>query len=319
MLQKVGTIEFITCMLRLLPSQCDIYVGASCSVLALRIDHKLCAFSCLGGSGLTVTVKDGYIFPQGNYVGVYTSQLQKHVIDALYPPIQPNDVLKNVYVVNDTVLRYLDLQGAYLADAPLVLPSLFVLRLNGSIVDAKNITNSVFNGVSHVGLVTLNNSEYSGIIGGVINATAHSNTRMQAVSLLNSRRSTVRRLRALSNWESAIGIKGGEQNEISYCDTGGTNVYPTLGRAIWLLATVSGYVHNCYVHHSLTHALDFDAYTSSSVAWKNLCEDNKAEGIFVEETAHNNVIASNTCRRNKNGIGVYSKCCRSSERKYVFW
>ena len=129
---------------------------------------------------------------------------------------------------------------------------------------------------------------------------------MQAVSLLNSRRSTVRRLRALSNWESAIGIKGGEQNEISYCDTGGTNVYPTLGRAIWLLATVSGYVHNCYVHHSLTHALDFDAYTSSSVAWNNLCEDNKAEGIFVEETAHNNVIASNTCRRNKNGIGVYS-------------
>ena len=32
----------------------------------------------------------------------------------------------------------------------------------------------------------------------------------------------------------------------------------------------------------------------------------KAEGIFVEETAHDNIIASNTCRRNKNGIGVYS-------------
>ena len=107
--------------------------------------------SCLGGLGLTVTVKDGYIFPQGNYVGVYTSQLQKHVIDALYPPIQPNEILKNIHIVNDTVLRYLDLQGAYLADAPLVLPSLFVLKLNGSIVDAKNITNSIFNGVSHVG------------------------------------------------------------------------------------------------------------------------------------------------------------------------
>ena len=101
---------------------------------------------------MTVTVKDGYIFPQGNYVGVYTSQLQKRVIDALYPPIQPNDILKNIHVINGTVLRYLDLQGAYLADAPLVLPSLFVLRLNGSIVDAKNITNSIFNGVSHVGL-----------------------------------------------------------------------------------------------------------------------------------------------------------------------
>ena len=267
-----------------------------------------CTFSSslTGTSGLTVTVKNGYVFPHGDYVGMYTSQLQKNVIDALYPQINPKEILQNVHIVNDTVLRYLDLQGTYLADAPLVLPSLFVLRLNGSIVDANNITNSRFNGVSHVGLITLNQTVYSGVIGGIINATVHSNTQMQALSLLNSRRSTVRRLRALSNWESAIGVKGGEQNEISHCDTGGTAANATLGRAIWLLATSSGYVHNCYVHHSLTHALDFDAYTSSSVAWNNLCEDNKAEGIFVEETAHDNIIASNTCRRNKNGIGVYS-------------
>jgi hypothetical protein len=32
------------------------------------------------------------------------------------------------------------------------------------------------------------------------------------------------------------------------------------------------------------HALDFDAYTSSSSAYSNLCEDNGEEGIFVEET-----------------------------------
>ena len=55
-----------------------------------------------------------------------------------------------------------------------------------------------------------------------------------------------------------------------------------------------------------TFTLDFDAYTSNSVAWNNLCEDNKDEGIFVEETAHNNIIVGNTCRRNGNGIGVYS-------------
>jgi hypothetical protein len=54
------------------------------------------------------------------------------------------------------------------------------------------------------------------------------------------------------------------------------------------------------------HALDFDAYTGSSVAWENLCEDNKHEGIFVEETSHDNIIVSNTCRRNGHGIGVYT-------------
>ena len=65
-------------------------------------------------------------------------------------------------------------------------------------------------------------------------------------------------------------------------------------------------MHDNHVHHSNSHALDFDAYTSSSVCFNNLCEDNADEGIFVEETAHDNVVAGNTCRRNNNGIGVYS-------------
>ncbi len=59
------------------------------------------------------------------------------------------------------------------------------------------------------------------------------------------------------------------------------------------------------MHHSASHALDFDAYTSSSVAYNTTCEDNTAEGIFVEETANDNVVAGNTCRRNGDGIAVY--------------
>ena len=65
-------------------------------------------------------------------------------------------------------------------------------------------------------------------------------------------------------------------------------------------------MHDNHVHHAGAHALDFDAYTSRSVCYNNLCEDNREEGIFVEETAHDNVIVANTCRRNGNGIGVYS-------------
>ena len=47
-------------------------------------------------------------------------------------------------------------------------------------------------------------------------------------------------------------------------------------------------------------------YTSSSAAYNNLCEDNREEGIFVEETASGNFIFNNTVRRNGCGIGVYS-------------
>ena len=60
-------------------------------------------------------------------------------------------------------------------------------------------------------------------------------------------------------------------------------------RGVWTLATSRAYVHHNHVHHSDKHALDFDAYTGNSVAWENLCEDNKEQGIFVEETSHDNV------------------------------
>ena len=72
-------------------------------------------------------------------------------------------------------------------------------------------------------------------------------------------------------------------------------------RAIWTLATSKAYVHHNHVHHSSSHALDFDAYTAESIAWENLCEDNKDEGIFVEKQ-HTTIGCMNTCRRNGNGI-----------------
>jgi parallel beta-helix repeat protein len=71
------------------------------------------------------------------------------------------------------------------------------------------------------------------------------------------------------------------------------------------------------VHHAAAHALDFDAYTSNSVAYNNTCEDNTEEGIFVEETAHDNVVAANTCRRNGNGIAVYSNAVGPAANNFI--
>ena len=261
----------------------------------------------VGSAPVTHVVKNGYLLPAGDYVGVHTSELQARVIDSLYPQIHPKKALASISLVNSSVLRYLTLEGDYFADVPLVLPSLFVLRLNGTMKDAQNLSASSLNGVPHVGMITLNVSMYSAVVGGTVDATTWNATRMLAVSVLNSERSAVRFVRALSNWQTSIGVHGGSQNEIAHCDAGGVEGAPILARAIWLLATAKCYVHHCHVHHAQMHALDFDAYTASSVAWSNLCEDNKEEGIFVEETAHDNVITGNTCRRNKNGIGVYSK------------
>ena len=251
-------------------------------------------------SSLEVTVSDGRVQPSNEYVGTFTSQIQRNVIDAMFPSVEPNAAS----IVDEKVLRYLNLNGDYQADVPLLIPSLFVLRLNGSIVDAANLT--IQQDSSALGLVLFNNTQYSSIQGGTVDATTHSTTQIQAVSVLNGVRNSVRSVRANSQFETAIGVRGGTQNEVAYCDAGGNANKMSPVRAIWTLATSKAYVHHNHVHHSSSHALDFDAYTASSIAWENLCEDNKDEGIFVEETAHDNVICMNTCRRNGNGIGVYS-------------
>jgi hypothetical protein len=54
-------------------------------------------------------------------------------------------------------------------------------------------------------------------------------------------------------------------------------------------------VHDNTVRHCTVHVIDFDAYTTNSAAWSNLVEENnqvpgsQGEGIFVEETATNNL------------------------------
>ena len=269
--------------------------------MILRILTLTLTILIVATSSLEVTISDGRVQPSNRYVGTFTSQIQRNVIDAMFPSVKPN-VAESI--VDSNVLRYLNLNGDYEADVPLVIPSLFVLRLNGSIVDAANLT--IRRDSSAVGLVFFNGSQYSSIQGGIVDATTHSTTQVQAVSVLNGVRNSVRSVRANSQFETAIGVRGGTQNEVAYCDAGGNANKMSPVRAIWTLATSKAYVHHNHVHHSSSHALDFDAYTASSIAWENLCEDNKDEGIFVEETAHDNVICMNTCRRNGNGIGVYS-------------
>ena len=113
---------------------------------------------------------------------------------------------------------------------------------------------------------------------------------MYAVSVFNSQKTAVRGLRLVAQWETCVGVRGGSHNEVSSNNVGGAPGRTTPAtRGVWTLATSRAYVHHNHVHHSDKHALDFDAYTGNSVAWENLCEDNKEQGIFVEETSHDNV------------------------------
>ena len=239
----------------------------------------------------------------GVYVGIHTSELQANVIDRYFEPIHEHP--KDVSLFNATRLRRLTLTGAYLADVPLQLPSLFVLELSGgstSITAAKNL--SQFNVSRFEGILQLDDVWYSAVIGTgnpmpMIDTTPlpaiprPSNTtkmpnNFMAIALVGGGRNSIRNVRLIANNSgSTIGINMSPNAEIGGCDIGGrgVGVGMTIGRCIWALATNGALVHDNHVHHCSKHALDFDAFTSASAAWSNLCEYNGEEGIFVEETA----------------------------------
>jgi hypothetical protein len=68
-------------------------------------------------STTSITVVNGYVGHQ--YVGFHTSELQKNVIDKLFQDVTKAN-WSQTSLVNSTILRYLNLQGPYYADVPLV-------------------------------------------------------------------------------------------------------------------------------------------------------------------------------------------------------
>ena len=206
-------------------------------------------------------------------------------------------------LINASTLRYLLLDGAYLCDVPLRLPSLFVLQLGAgaSIKPATNL--SLDNTTTFTGLVEMSDVHFSAVVGGTVDASSLPAEAFdypyrrgyQAVAIKGGSNNAVRHvsLRA-NNSDGAVGINQSPHGEIAHCDIGGGpgGQGMTKGRCVWCLATSHALVHDNHVRNCSSHSLDFDAFTSTSAAYSNLCEDGIEEGIFVEETASNNFVSS---------------------------
>lgn len=128
------------------------------------------------GGLLELWVDDGYLVtggggskPQRTLIGTKASDLQK-LIDRRIPPPVP---LSNVTaVVNATQFRRLRLSGAYTADVPLDLPSLFVLALD---VGTTYSASAAGVGDSNAGIqnmIQANGTYYTAIVGGHFDCSA---------------------------------------------------------------------------------------------------------------------------------------------------
>jgi hypothetical protein len=290
------------CAAAMMQSTCGGEAPAECDVCAGQKQHLLRSAGCSAAevsawcTGLPVGatelfVVEGRLQPGGQYVGMHTSQLQA-LIDGSFAPKSGAD-WRDMSLVNSSVLRHLHLQGAYLADVSLSLPSLFVLKLSGSITPASNL--SRVNTSRYQALVQMADVHFAAVIGGTFDGSmlpampstydpvTKTTTRhgYMALSIQGGGNNAIRGVRAMSNnSDSVIGVNMSPRAEIGNCEVGGDagalGVLKT--RCIWTLATSHALVHDCHVHHCSSHSLDFDAYTSNSVAWNNLCEDNGEEG-----------------------------------------
>ncbi|GMH87316.1 hypothetical protein TrVE_jg2234 [Triparma verrucosa] len=280
-------------------------------IKSLRIFLWYCWLSPLASANNSFTLSDGWSTTTGTFVGNYTSQIRSF-IDLNYEPVSDEETTSTTQVNGETILRRLTLEGTYLADVPLDLPSLFVLELSpvAKILPAKNLT--LEGSERFAALVQMNNTVFSSLIGGTIDATSVDVTDPEkgymAVSITGGSKNAVRNVRAMANNSfSVIGVNESPHAEVSNSIVGGdadTGMLQT--RCIWTLVVSNALVHDNRVSYCSMHALDFDAYTSSSVAWNNHCDHNGQEGIFLEESADHCVLFNNTVINNENGISVYS-------------
>ena len=166
------------CAAAMMQSSCGGKAPAECDICAGQKQHLLRSAGCSAAqvsawcTGLPVGatelyVVEGRLQPGGQYVGMYTSQLQA-LVDGSFSPKSGAD-WRDISLVNSSVLRHLHLQGAYLADVSLSLPSLFVLKLSGSITPASNLSRA--NTSRYQALVQMADVHFSAVIGGTFDGS----------------------------------------------------------------------------------------------------------------------------------------------------
>ena len=135
-------------------------IAAAAGPLLMALPPPAAAASAASAAAAptVVHVKDGRLVAGGTWVGTHTSQLAANIVAPLFPAVTAAD-WQETSMINATMgLRHLVLEGDYLADVPLSLPSLFVLQLlaGSTITPAANL--SLQNTTTFTGLVQMHGS-----------------------------------------------------------------------------------------------------------------------------------------------------------------
>lgn len=248
--------------------------------------------------------------------GGLTSTVMRDIIGKL--PALPAPALSPVITNGSAFMRTVHLDGAYKADAALVLPSFTRLVLApGSTVTptlALGAGPEFPRGNFATALVVAAGKRMVAVEGGSwncngwtsSNASSGTNTStLSGIWFYNVTAGWIRDLtiRGCGN-PAPAGPKpgyvtgniwvsnGGYGNTVSHVESS-----HSYNRGIWAETHKLLVLHSSF-HHNAADGIDFDAHTSQSYAYNNTCYNNSRHGIFMEEGASSNTIIGNTCHSN---------------------
>lgn len=90
------------------------------------------------------------------------------------------------------------------------------------------------------------------------------------------------------------------------------------GRAIWTEKISRAVIHGNTVVNASAHTIDFDAFSSNSVAYNNTVSQSRQEAVFIEQGATYITVVDNTLGPgNGNGVGVYNNAINAETAGHV--
>jgi hypothetical protein len=273
----------------------------------LRLILGAAALASASAGALNATIINGVLQsspPQA--LGSFTSALNSWAA-AFFSSATPDPASSAVLLNSSSgTLSYLTLTGPYAVDEPLLLfPQLILVLLNAQLTAAANLSSSA------QALILANHSAFAGVVapGGPSTAELSCPAGGPAGVLALQSPSFLLDGLAISGCGSAEGgavhIKGEPYTsgaEVSNC-----LITWSGQRAIWTETVSRVLIFGNTVSQTYSHSIDFDAFSSDSVAFNNTVLNSRQEGIFIEQGASYITVSSNTLGPNNSvGVAVYN-------------
>ncbi len=265
---------------------------------------------------LNATIIDGVVTAPG--AAPYTIANRSSAISAALgsifnasgaPSGDPLRILKN----STSFYDYLVLTGTYHADATIALTPGLALVLAGASLVAT--TPSLPGGGA---LILAERAPWSAVLGrGVARLACMPSGGASAPYALHAAQSPGFVLDGLAisdcdavHLEGVPYVTGGE---VANCAI--TNAR---GRAIWTEKISRAVIHGNTVVNASAHTIDFDAFSSNSVAYNNTVSLSRQEAVFIEQGATNIIVVDNDLGPgNGNGVGVYNNAIGAETAGHV--